>query len=201
MDEEDLDCLQPEEGGSNISDDDEARVYNEIGVQYRSCRDPDVVVMKHDPYDHVYKDLPTSHMILQKVPNCEYCGALRFPGEGPGFCCRKGKVNIFTPKVPHQLGHLFTSQTDKDALYFRNNIRYFNSHFSFTSFGATVDRQLATAAGTGVYTFKVHGQIYHKLDQLVPCGQGPRHMKLYFLIRMKVLHKEYRGLRILMPVS
>uniref|UniRef100_K3XRA4 ATP-dependent DNA helicase n=1 Tax=Setaria italica TaxID=4555 RepID=K3XRA4_SETIT len=69
---------------------------------------------------------------------------------------------------------------DKDALYFRKNIRYFNSHFSFTSFGASVDRHLATAAGMGVYTFKVHGQIYHKLDQLKPSAKGPRHMQLYF---------------------
>ena len=35
-------------------------------------------------------------------------------------------------------------------------------------------------SGSGIYTFKVHGQIYHKLDQLVPGGNGPRHMQLYF---------------------
>ena len=34
--------------------------------------------------------------------------------------------------------------------------------------------------GTGVYCFKVHGQIYHRLDQLKPGGKGPRHMQLYF---------------------
>lgn len=34
--------------------------------------------------------------------------------------------------------------------------------------------------GTGIYTFKVHGQIYHKLDQLAPGAKGPRHMQLYF---------------------
>ena len=34
--------------------------------------------------------------------------------------------------------------------------------------------------GTGVYAFKVHGQIYHKLDQLVPGANGPRHKQLYF---------------------
>jgi hypothetical protein len=34
--------------------------------------------------------------------------------------------------------------------------------------------------GTGIYTFKVHGQICHKLDQLKPGGKGPRHMQLYF---------------------
>ena len=108
--------------------------------------DPDIVVPDHDPYDKVYKNVPSEHHILRKVSGCEYCGALKFPG-GLGFCCRQGKVNIFIPEVPMELRRLFTSQTDKDALYFRNNIRYFNAHFSFTSFGASVDRRLATAAG------------------------------------------------------
>ena len=39
---------------------------------------------------------------------------------------------------------------------------------------------LFVLTGTGVYAFKVHGQIYHKLDQLVPGANGPRHMQLYF---------------------
>ena len=34
--------------------------------------------------------------------------------------------------------------------------------------------------GTGIYTFKVHGQIYHRLDQLRPGKNGPHHMQLYF---------------------
>ena len=33
---------------------------------------------------------------------------------------------------------------------------------------------------TGIYTFKVHGQIYQRLDQLRPGKNGPRHMQLYF---------------------
>lgn len=119
-----------------------------VDVQYETCRDPDVVVPDHDPYGRVYKDMPTAHHILRKVPNCEYCGALKFPDEGLGFCCRKVKVNIYILDVPDELRRFLTSQSDKDALYFRKNIRYFNSHFSFTSFGATVDRRLATAAGS-----------------------------------------------------
>jgi len=138
------------------------------------------VAKKPDRYDFVYNNLPKDHFVLRKVPNCAFCHAKRFPGEGPAFCCRKGLVNIFIPEVPDELQQLFTNQTDADAKYFRNHIRYFNSHFSFTSFGVSVDRRLATARGTGIYTFKAHGQIYHKLDPLIPGGQGPRHMQLYF---------------------
>ena len=39
---------------------------------------------------------------------------------------------------------------------------------------------LCVYIGTGIYTFKVHGQIYHRLDQLRPEKEGPRHMQLYF---------------------
>ena len=115
-------------------------------VLYKTCRDPNVIPIDIDAYDAVYKNLPIRHFVLRKVPMCEYCGAKRFLGEGPGFCCRKGKVNIFIAPILDELRRLFTSQNDGDTKYFRKNIRYFNSHFSFTSFGASVDKRLATAA-------------------------------------------------------
>ena len=83
---------------------------------------------------------------------------------------------------------MFTSQTDKDAKYFRRNIRYFNSHFSFTSMGVSIDRSLATTKGTRIYTFKAQGQIYHRLDQLMPGAKGPRHMRLYFYDTDETMH-------------
>ena len=116
-------------------------------MKFKSMRDPEVVTLENDPFDRVYKDLPAHHHVLRKVPICEYCGAIRFRSEGSGFYCRQGKVNIVNTPIPDEPRRLFTSQTDRDALYFRKNIRYFNSHFSFTSFGATVDQRVATAAG------------------------------------------------------
>ena len=92
---------------------------------------------------------------------------------------QKGKVKIVTPEVPQELRRLFTSQDDDDAKYFRKHIRYFNSHFSFTSLGVTLDKRVSSAAGTGVYTFCAHGALYYKMDNLVPGGQGPRHLQLY----------------------
>jgi hypothetical protein len=49
--------------------------------------------------------------------------------------------------LPFEIHHLFESQTDCVAKYFRNNIRYFNSHFSFTSFSAMVDERTTTTKG------------------------------------------------------
>ena len=129
--------------------------------------------------EFIYRNLPTKHHVLRKVADCRHCGALRFPFEGPTFCCRKGKVGLFTPDVPEELRRLFTSQDDEDAKYFREHIRYFNSHFSFTSLGVTLDRRVSTAAGTGVYTFRACGGLYHALDDLVPGDNGPRHLQLY----------------------
>ena len=88
-----------------------------------------MVILNNDPYERVYKDLPAGHLVLRKIPICEYCGAIRLPNEGLNFCCRQGKVNIVSTPIPPDLCRLFTSQTDRDALYFRKNIRYFNSHF------------------------------------------------------------------------
>lgn len=101
--------------------------------------------------EFIYRNLPTKNHVLRKVADCRHCGALRFPFEGPTFCCRKGKVGLFTPDVPEELRRLFTSQDDEDAKYFREHIRYFNSHFSFTSLGVTLDRRVSTAAGTSVW--------------------------------------------------
>ena len=129
--------------------------------------------------EFIYRNLPTKHHVLKKVADCLHCGALRFPFEGPAFCCRKGKVGIFTPEVPEELRRLFTCQADEDAKYFREHIRYFNSHFSFTSLGVTLDRRVSNAAGTGVYTFRACGGLYHALDDLVPADNGPRHFQLY----------------------
>ena len=100
--------------------------------------------------------------------------------EPPGLCCRKGKVNIHILKVPAELKRLFTSQVHDDAKYFRKHIRYFNSHFSFTSLGVTLDWWVSTVAGMGIYTFRVQGGLYHRLHHLVLGSHGPIHLQLYF---------------------
>ena len=99
-------------------------------MQFKTFRDPKVVILENDPFGQVYKDLSAQHLVLKKVPICEFCGAIRFPGEGPGFCCRQGKVNIVNTTIFDELRRLCISQTDREALYFRKNIWYFNSHFS-----------------------------------------------------------------------
>ncbi|XP_044360895.1 uncharacterized protein [Triticum aestivum] len=162
--------------------DEEARIYMDRGVAFESYqlgRNTTRAPHMSNTDEFIYQNLPIKHHVLRKVADCLHCGALRFPFEGPAFCCRKGKVGIFTPEVPEELKRLFTSQEDEDAKYFRENIRYFNSHFSFTSLGVTLDRRVSTTAGTRVYTFRACGGLYHALDNLVPADNGPRHLQLY----------------------
>jgi hypothetical protein len=89
-------------------------------------------------------------------------------------------VNLHTPIVPDELQRLFSSQTNQDAIYFKKHTRYFNSHFSFASLGVNLDRRYNTPKASGVYTFLIHGHVYHRLDQLIHGQEGPRHMQLYF---------------------
>jgi hypothetical protein len=133
-----------------------------------------------DPYDMVYHNLPKKHFVLHKVKPCGYCSAKWFSLDGPSFCYRQGKVNLHMLDVTDELQQLFLSQTDWDAVYFRKHIRYFNSHFSFASLGSNLDRWYNTPKGSRVYTFWIHGHVYHHLDQLVHGQEGPRHMQLYF---------------------
>ena len=92
---------------------------NGADIKIVSFREPEVVILDNDPYERVYKDLPAGHLVLRKIPICEYCGAIRLPNEGLNFCCRQEKVNIVSTPIPSDLCCLFTSQTDRDALYFR----------------------------------------------------------------------------------
>ncbi|XP_048541322.1 uncharacterized protein LOC125520438 isoform X2 [Triticum urartu] len=176
------DCLAPLQNGESVyhEPDEEPRIFMAEGLAYESYqlgRPRAAPVSNTDEF--IYRNLPTKHHVLRKVPDCRHRGALRFPFEGPAFCCRKRKVDIITPDVPEELKRLFTSQDDEDAKYFREHIRYFNSHFSFTTLGVTHDRRVSTAAGTGVYTFRACGGLYHALDGLVPADNGPRHLQLY----------------------
>ena len=49
-------------------------------MQFKTFRDPKVVILENDPFGQVYKDLSAQHLVLKKVPICEFCGAIRFPG-------------------------------------------------------------------------------------------------------------------------
>lgn len=134
--------------------------------------------VQHDPYEHVYSNIPNSTHVLKTVADCSHCGAKKFQYESKGFCCRNGKIKLATPEPPPELRRLWSS-ADPDARHFRDNIRFFNGHFSFTTLGVSLDENY-TNMRSGVYTFRAHGQIYHNVHSFGQSDSGPNHLELYF---------------------
>ena len=120
---------------------------------------------------------------------CEHCNAILWCEErlnshrgtkkpSFGICCKQGKIDL--PKMAHPppyLAGLLTGE-GSDATNFRENIRSYNSMFSFTSMGGAVDKEINK--GKGPYVFRLHGQNYHHIGTLLPEeGNKPRFAQLY----------------------
>ncbi|GJU18149.1 DNA helicase PIF1, ATP-dependent [Tanacetum coccineum] len=95
------------------------------------------------------------------------------------LCCQGGKLLL--PRfnnAPPPLNHLL-SHNDTSTAKFRDQIRVYNSMFSFTSFGARIDHSINT--GRAPYTFRINGQNYHRMGSLIPQeGMHPKFAQLYF---------------------
>jgi hypothetical protein len=131
-----------------------------------------------DTTEAIYQNLPDSTHMLKPQPNCHHCGARRFEYESLGFCCKDGKVKLEMPEPPEELRLLYTSG-DPESQHFRDSIRFFNGHFSFTTLYCDYDKELANARD-GVYTFKAHGQMYHNIHSFGQRDDDPSHLQLYF---------------------
>jgi len=88
------------------------------------------------------------------------------------LCCENGKVllpNLRT--TPQELEVLLTNK-ESSAVKFRNQIHMYNLVLAFTSFGAKVDESVT--GGPGPYSFRIQGELYHKIESLCPAeGQRP----------------------------
>lgn len=135
-------------------------------------------ILLGDPYDFVYNGIRREHRVLKEQNPCIYCGAKRLKFEFPSFCCMKGKTKLAYSPIPEELYSLFSSQSELGEM-FRHNLRAYNTNFSFTSMGVNLDSSMANMT-SGVYTFRAHGAVYHKIDQLVPRDGQPRYLQLYF---------------------
>ena len=80
--------------------------------------------------------------------------------------------------IPEQLYQLFASQTE-ETIECQKNIRSYNSMFSFTSFGVSLDKDFASLRQC-IYTFRAYGQIYYDLSALVLEENNPCYFQLYF---------------------
>ncbi|GJW05570.1 hypothetical protein Tco_1564426 [Tanacetum coccineum] len=163
--------------GTKVGEDptiQKTRKYNKSYYQRRKEHDN----FQGNSYDFVYNGLPNEHSLLKEQPSCVHCRAKKMQYEFPTFCCIKGKTTLQPLDISPKLYNLFTSQCQLGKM-FRKNIRAYNTNFSFASMGVNLDK-IYNARGSGVYTFRVQGGIYHKIDQLVPRDGEPRYLQLYF---------------------
>ena len=94
------------------------------------------------------------------------------------LCCENGKVLSSVASCPELLNHLLTA-SDKRGKDFREKIRAYNCALAFASLGANIDKGLANAK-QGVYTFRIHGVVYHCIGQLLPKdNEAPKYAQIY----------------------
>nr|XP_027127530.1 uncharacterized protein LOC113743677 [Coffea arabica] len=116
--------------------------------------------------------------ILAPKPDCSYCEAKKLYSETPNFCCSAGQIVLQENKLQDILIELYTGHS-AEALSFRTYVRTYNNMFAFTSFGVHYDRSLCRRTN-GIYTFKVQGQTYHFIKDLIPHECRTVYLQLYF---------------------
>ncbi|XP_070028974.1 uncharacterized protein [Nicotiana sylvestris] len=126
----------------------------------------------------VSKEQQSEYVALKRIPNCQFCHAKKFEYEPPRFCCNSGSRRLTSHKMPTELSELYFRNTEGSE-NFRTYIRTYNNMFAFTSLGVKYDKELARR-NCGIYTFRVQGQMYHFIEDLVPSNENPRNLQLYF---------------------
>ncbi|GJT32308.1 hypothetical protein Tco_0922727 [Tanacetum coccineum] len=122
--------------------------------------------------------IASSASVLPRMQDCPHCGAVKFYSETKNFCCLNGRVSLSSNELPDSLKQLLTS-TSEEAKTFRTYIRTYNNLFAFTSLGVRADANLSKR-NNGIYTFRVQGQVYHFINDLVPQNGNAKNLQLYF---------------------
>ena len=94
------------------------------------------------------------------------------------LCCSYGEIKLPPiKKPPEKLKQLLTGNTrwDRD---FQTNIRAYNSSLAFASMCLT--RKEYKFKTNGPYCFRICGQVYHTLSQMIPDeGKKPSFSQIY----------------------
>lgn len=122
---------------------------------------------------------------------CPFCLARRYAKEREGLCCLKSKIQLPPQNsIPENYrlllqGFFYLTNLTLYFVYldisFRKDIRKYNASMAWTSMGANVDERLANQRD-GVYTFKISGQLSHKIGSLLPQRhESHKFAQIYFL--------------------
>jgi hypothetical protein len=157
--------------------------------------DKSLVSDEPDLYDYVYSNLPDDVHILKPIDDCKKCGAKRFQYETKGFYCRDGQVKLAEQETPPKLMRLSTS-SNGNAKHFHDDIRWFDSHFSFISLYCSLDQDTTDLRKHPIYIFRAHGQMYHNIHGFgKQDGIDLSHLELYFYDDDPALEHHFRKYR------
>jgi hypothetical protein len=136
----------------------------------------------------LYEEPNARHNVGPMSVKCSKCNALHFVGErlskssriNPKFgtCCLQGQV-LLDPflDAPPTLKNLLAG-VGPISRTFREKIRQYNAAFAFTS--TSVKFNDAALNGSGPYSFRLHGDLYHQMGTLLPRNENqPAYAQLY----------------------
>uniref|UniRef100_A0A1U7VMW3 Uncharacterized protein LOC104218829 n=1 Tax=Nicotiana sylvestris TaxID=4096 RepID=A0A1U7VMW3_NICSY len=138
---------------------------------------------------------------------CEYCGAYfwfeervdkKYKNKKPVFtlCCGRGKIKLPNPKEPPSILKDLLFGSGAKSKHFRENIRTYNSIFSFTSMGGKVD--VSVNKTKGPRTFRLSGQNYYQIGSLLPPeGSSPKFTQLYIYDTENEVNNRINAIRII----
>lgn len=128
-------------------------------------------------YDHNINYYNDKSVNLEPRIPCSWCQSYKWHEEPNGMCCSGGKVQIpIIDLYPEPLHSLLTQQHTMSE-HFLASIRQYNGCFQMTSFGAKEVKE-----GNFMPTFKVQGQVYHKIGSILTNSQEkPSFLQIYFV--------------------
>ncbi|XP_019235659.1 PREDICTED: uncharacterized protein LOC109215991 [Nicotiana attenuata] len=115
-------------------------------------------------------EIPTLSAIFDKAKNAGHSFRVFERGSTSGIS--KEQQNASTEVVTNK-------GNSEESKHFRTYIRTYNNMFAFTSLGVTNDKDLARRYH-GIYTFRVQGQMYHFIPDLLPSDKKVKNLQLYF---------------------
>lgn len=98
------------------------------------------------------------------------------------MCCASGKFVQAPLPIPQEPLKSFLAGESDDSKLFLRKIRKFNSCFLISSFGATKICDPTSNENNFETTFKIQGQVYHKIGSLMPMPNDyPKFLQIYFM--------------------
>ncbi|XP_014779813.1 uncharacterized protein LOC106875985 [Octopus bimaculoides] len=108
---------------------------------------------------------------------CDFFLAKKWPGETPGMYCSNGKIKISPLEDPPGLLTDLLTGASPLSTEFHKRVRAYNCAFHMTLIGVNIIKE-----GQFLLSFKVQGQIYHRLGSLQPIDiASPQFLQLYFV--------------------